>query len=187
MTVDWKICSDCETIECVDSCAAGALKQCVRFLSVDELMKILMRDFPNRGSDGGVTFSDGEPLLHHEFLDQVLQRCRKEKMYTAIGLYEINLLRFHRMGATKWEQRGKKYEYSDHGDMPEERMLELQERYLNMILPAILERILRSKFIIYTVLKISLRCLAKEFFIDPAYIAIFIEVHTMKKSFLRIN
>ncbi len=103
------------------------------------------------------------------------------------GLYEINLLRFHRMGATKWEQRGKKYEYSDHGDMPEERMLELQERYLNMILPAILERILRSKFIIYTVLKISLRCLAKEFFIDPAYIAIFIEVHTMKKSFLRIN
>ena len=58
---------------------------------------------------------------------------------------------------------------------------------LIMILPAILERILRSKFIIYTVLKISLRCLAKEFFIDPAYIAIFIEVHTMKKSFLRIN
>ena len=47
------------------------------------------------------------------------------------GLYQINLLRFHRMGATKWEQRGKKYEYSDHGDMPEERMLELQERYLN--------------------------------------------------------
>ena len=35
------------------------------------------------------------------------------------------------MGATKWEQRGKKYEYSDHGDMPEERMLELQELYLN--------------------------------------------------------
>ena len=35
------------------------------------------------------------------------------------------------MGATKWEPRGKKYEYSNHGDMPEERMLELQERYLN--------------------------------------------------------
>ena len=146
-----------------------------------------MRDFPNRGSDGGVTFSDGEPLLHHEFLDQVLQRCRKEKMYTAIGLYEINLLRFHRMGATKWEQRGKKYEYSDHGDMPEERMLELQERYLNNDIACYIGEDIRSKFIIYTVLKISLRCLAKEFFIDPAYIAIFIEVHTMKKSFLRIN
>ena len=150
-------------------------------------MKILMRDFPNRGSDGGVTVSDGEPLLHHEFLDQVLQRCRKEKMYTAIGLYEINLLRFHRMGATKWEQRGKKYEYSDHGDMPEERMLELQERYLNNDIACYIGEDIRSKFIIYTVLKISLRCLAKEFFIDPAYIAIFIEVHTMKKSLLRIN
>ena len=53
------------------------------------------------------------------------------------GLYEINLLRFHRMGATKWEQRGKKYEYSDHGDMPEERMLELQERYLKLFLHTI--------------------------------------------------
>ena len=103
------------------------------------------------------------------------------------GLYEINLLRFHRMGAAKWEQRGKKYEYSDHGDMPEERMLELQECYLNNDIACYIERILRSKFIIYTVLKISLRCLAKEFFIDPAYIAIFIEEHTMKKSFLRIN
>ena len=164
MTVDWKICSDCETIECVDSCAAGALKQCVRFLSVDELMKILMRDFPNRGSDGGVTFSDGEPLLHHEFLDQVLQRCRKEKMYTAIGLYEINLLRFHRMGATKWEQRGKKYEYSDHGDMPEERMLELQECYLNNDIACYIGE--DTPFYIHNIYRIK---------------------NTMKKSFLRIN
>ena len=72
-------------------------------------------------------------MVSHCFIMNSLIRCCSvaEKMYTAIGLYEINLLRFHRMGATKWEQRGKKYEYSDHGDMPEERMLELQERYLN--------------------------------------------------------
>ena len=74
-------------------------------------------------------------MVSHCFIMNSLIRCcsvaEKKKMYTAIGLYEINLLRFHRMGATKWEQRGKKYEYSDHGDMPEERMLELQERYLN--------------------------------------------------------
>ena len=187
MTVDWKICSDCETIECVDSCAAGALKQCVRFLSVDELMKILMRDFPNRGSDGGVTFSDGEPLLHHEFLDQVLQRCRKEKMYTAIGLYEINLLRFHRMGRPNGSSVERNMNTVIMGICQKNVCWNCRNAILIMILPAILERILRSKFIIYTVLKISLRCLAKEFFIDPAYIAIFIEVHTMKKSFLRIN
>ena len=76
--VDWAICNKCETIECSEVCAAHALKQCVRFLTVDDLMKILMRDFPNWGSNGGVTFSGGEPLLHHEFLDQVLQRCRKD-------------------------------------------------------------------------------------------------------------
>ena len=60
--VDWAICNKCETIECSEVCAAHALKQCVRFLTVDDLMKILMRDFPNWGSNGGVTFSGGEPL-----------------------------------------------------------------------------------------------------------------------------
>ena len=35
------------------------------------------------------------------------------------------------MGGTKWEQLGKVYEYNDHGDMPEERMLALQELYLD--------------------------------------------------------
>ena len=48
-----------------------------------------------------------------------------------LGLYEINLLKFHRMGGTKWEQLGKTYEYADHGDMSDERMLKLQELYLD--------------------------------------------------------
>lgn len=216
--LDWVRCNACETIECEKSCAAHALKQCVRFLTVDDVMHILMRDYPNWGSDGGVTFTGGEPLLHHHFLDSLLQRCRKEQIHTAIetsgfasrevfmkifrnlnfafidvknmdeekhlwgtgvsnkpildniaalcasdwrgrlilrqptiggfndsienakrlidfmnanGLFEINLLRFHRMGQTKWEQLGKSYEFSDHGDISEERLLELQELYLD--------------------------------------------------------
>ena len=147
-----------------------------------------------------MTFSGGEPLLQHEYLDEVLQRCHQLQMQTAIetsgyarqdvflkifrnidfafidvknmddelhkwgtgvsnelilsnisalvhsgwggrlvlrqptihgyndstenakkiidfmnelGLYEINLLKFHRMGGTKWEQLGKTYEYAD--------------------------------------------------------------------------
>lgn len=47
------------------------------------------------------------------------------------SLYEINLLKFHRLGTTKWNQLGKDYEYSDHGDISIERMNELQELYLN--------------------------------------------------------
>ncbi|MCQ2398001.1 MAG: 4-hydroxyphenylacetate decarboxylase activase [Sphaerochaetaceae bacterium] len=216
--IDRNICNSCETVECESFCASHALKQCVRFMTVDDVMDILMRDFPNWGSDGGVTFSGGEPLFHHHFLDSLLKRCRKAQMHTAIessgfaspevfekifrnlnfafidvknmdnemhkqgtgvsnepilrnietlahadwwhgrlvlrqptihgyndslenaehliefmnknGLYEINLLRFHRLGQTKWEQLGRKYDYDDHGDMPEDRMLELQQLYL---------------------------------------------------------
>ncbi len=48
-----------------------------------------------------------------------------------LDLFEINLLKFHRLGATKWEQMGKTYEYMAHGDMTEERMEELQQMYLD--------------------------------------------------------
>ena len=187
MTVDWKICSDCETIECVDSCAAGALKQCVRFLSVDELMKILMRDFPNRGSDGEVTFSD----VSHCFIMNSLIRCYSvaEKKRC---IRQLDYMRSIFFVSIEWARpNGSSVERNMNtvimGICQKNVCWNCRNAILIMILPAILERILRSKFIIYTVLKISLRCLAKEFFIDPAYIAIFIEVHTMKKSFLRIN
>lgn len=48
-----------------------------------------------------------------------------------LDLFEINLLKFHRLGATKWEQMGKTYAYMDHGDMTEERMRQLQQMYLD--------------------------------------------------------
>lgn len=47
------------------------------------------------------------------------------------SLVEINLLKFHRLGLTKWEQLGKNYAYSDHGDMTDEKMEELQALYLD--------------------------------------------------------
>lgn len=49
----------------------------------------------------------------------------------ANGLFEINLLKFHRYGQTKWEQLGNVYEYADKGDMTQERMIELQTLYLD--------------------------------------------------------
>jgi pyruvate formate lyase activating enzyme len=216
-SIDWDICGECESFECVSICPNNALKQCVKEYTVDGLMKVLKRDFNNWGSEGGVTFSGGDPLMHHEFLSDVLDECKKMHIHTAIetsgfakqevfleilskinfafidvknmdteahkwgtgvdnglilsniealkkspwkgrlvlrqptihgyndstenalkviefmkrlDLFEINLLKFHRMGATKWNQLGKEYEYVDHGDMTDERMLELQELYL---------------------------------------------------------
>lgn len=218
LRVSLDICGKCDTFDCVDICPNNALKQCVKEYTVDELMMILRRDFNNWGSDGGVTFTGGDPLMHHKFLIEVLKKCYKYQIHKAIetsgyaeqevflevlkyidfafidvknmdrekhkqgtgvyndlilsniealkksnwngrlvlrqptisgyndsdenaykliefmnknSLYEINLLKFHRLGETKWNQLGKEYEYSKHGDMTNDRMEHLQQLYLN--------------------------------------------------------
>lgn len=217
-SIKWTICKDCQTFDCVSICPNNSFKQCVKEYTVEELMKILLRDFNNWGSGGGVTFSGGEPLMHHEFLIEVLKKCHERQIHKAIetsgyakeevflkifnyidfafidvknidrdkhkegtgvyndlilsniealkkspwrgrlvlrqptiagyndsdenayrliefmnknSLYEINLLKFHRLGLTKWNQLGKDYEYSNHGDMTDEKMEHLQELYLD--------------------------------------------------------
>ncbi|SFM34154.1 4-hydroxyphenylacetate decarboxylase activase [Pelosinus propionicus] len=216
--ITWEICRDCDTFNCIAICPNNALKQCIKEYTVDELVTILRRDFNNWGADGGVTFSGGDPLMHHEFLIEVLKKCHVLHIDTAIetsgyakpavfleimehinfafvdvknmdrkkhkegtgvyndiilsniaslkksgwkgrlvlrqpiisgyndseenahklikfmhknALYEINLLKFHKLGLTKWEQLGKKYEYSDHGDMTDKKMEHLQSLYLD--------------------------------------------------------
>lgn len=47
------------------------------------------------------------------------------------GLFEINLLKFHRMGQTKWEQLGKEYAYAHQGDVTDETLQALQTLYLD--------------------------------------------------------
>ena len=48
-----------------------------------------------------------------------------------IGTYEINLLPFHRMGDSKWNQLGKNYAYSKEEATDEKIMNKLQELYLD--------------------------------------------------------
>lgn len=216
--VNWDVCNRCTTFECAEYCAANALKVCGRTYTVSGLMKILKRDFNNWGSDGGVTFSGGEPLLQYEFLLETLKRCHYEQIHTAVetsacvdsehflelikyvnfafidvknmddnkhragtgvsnkqtlfnisllkqsgwggrlvlrypvvadyndseenalktiefmkknNLVEINLLKFHRMGQTKWEQMGLEYAYATGGDVSNEQMEKLQNLYLD--------------------------------------------------------
>lgn len=47
------------------------------------------------------------------------------------NLFEVNLLRFHRLGETKWNQLGKEYDYSSKGNVTEEWMYHLQDIYLD--------------------------------------------------------
>ncbi len=211
-------CQSCESFACTTICPNNALKQCVKEYTVDEITQILKRDFNNWGSDGGVTFTGGEPLMSAKFLRRVLAYCRQKGIHTAIetsayakqslfleifqdidfafidvknmdrhqhksgtgvyndrilenivalkksdwpgrlvlrqpviggyndseenalqtirfmkenGLIEINLLKFHRMGETKWQQLGKPYAYSDSGDVSTEQLESLQALYLD--------------------------------------------------------
>lgn len=216
--VNWETCRQCTTFDCTQACSASALRVCGKYYSVEEIVAILKRDFNNWGSDGGVTFSGGDPLIHPQFLKEVLQICKKLQIHTAIetsacvpentfldimslidfafidiknmdddkhqkgtsvsnaqilrnievlkssswqgrlvirtpvirnfndsdgnalqtiefmkknGLFEINLLKFHRLGQTKWEQLGKIYPYAEGGDVSDDTMLRLQSLYLD--------------------------------------------------------
>lgn len=52
--------------------------------TVDEVMARLRRFRPYYGTEGGVTFSGGEPLLQREFLTEILSRCRQEGIHTCL-------------------------------------------------------------------------------------------------------
>lgn len=70
---------------CSEYCPTEALRSVGTRVSVDELMSQIERDvllYDN--SNGGVTFSGGEPLLQHVFLKQILQECKKRDIHTVL-------------------------------------------------------------------------------------------------------
>ena len=68
-----KVCGDC-----VEVCYNGARELSGYRVSVDQVMVEILRDTPfYEKSGGGVTFSGGEPLLQHQFLLDLLHKCRE--------------------------------------------------------------------------------------------------------------
>jgi len=84
LTFDRALCNYCESFDCVQACLHEALRIAGRTYTVDELLRILSRDQGYWGSQGGVTFSGGEPLFQAEFLLAVLAKCRAAYMHTAV-------------------------------------------------------------------------------------------------------
>ena len=70
---------------CVDACPTEARQIAGRDMWVDEVMEEILKDrvFYD-DSDGGVTFSGGEPLAQGRFLSAMLEACRAEGVHTAI-------------------------------------------------------------------------------------------------------
>jgi len=47
-----------------------------------------------------------------------------------LGLFEINILPFHRLGDTKWTQLGREYAFRDRTGTPEDRLFHIQDIFL---------------------------------------------------------
>jgi len=71
--------------ECAEACPTGARALVGRETTVQELLAEVLRDngFYD-DSEGGVTFSGGEPLSQPDFLGAMLQACRKRGLHTAV-------------------------------------------------------------------------------------------------------
>lgn len=81
--IDRERCTRCGL--CSDLCPTSALRLAGRKVSVEELMGEIERDVKlYDGSEGGVTFSGGEPLFQPKFLKEVLSECRRRYIHTAV-------------------------------------------------------------------------------------------------------
>jgi pyruvate formate lyase activating enzyme len=81
---DRSLCDRCDGMDCVRACLNESLRIAGRTYTVDDLMRVLIRDQGFWGSQGGVTFGGGEPLFQAEFLLSVLAKCRSYYMHTTL-------------------------------------------------------------------------------------------------------
>ncbi len=80
---DWAACDQCG--KCAEACLAGAREMVGGEISVSQLVAEIERDVPFYDqSQGGVTFTGGEPMQQMGFLKEALQACRQEKIRTAV-------------------------------------------------------------------------------------------------------
>ncbi len=80
---DRQKCTGCQT--CIATCYSGARQFSGREVTVQEVMEQVKREIPfYEESDGGVTFSGGEPLIQPGFLSELLVACREQEIHTAV-------------------------------------------------------------------------------------------------------
>lgn len=81
--IDRKTCDNCGI--CVQACPAGALEMLGTSIDVDDLFAELIKDRNfYQTSEGGVTFSGGEPALQAEFCAAVMKKLQTGGVHTAL-------------------------------------------------------------------------------------------------------
>ena len=92
-TLDRARCTICG--RCAAACPTGALRLSARAMSVEEIVRIALRDAPFYGASGGVTLSGGEPLLHTAQALTLLRACKEAGLHTAVetsGFFDSSAL-----------------------------------------------------------------------------------------------
>jgi pyruvate formate lyase activating enzyme len=81
--VDYQKCNGCG--ECAQACPQSALELVGKFVTVEQLVKEVLKDrIFYQTSAGGVTFSGGEPLWQAGFVAQVACKLKEEGVHTAL-------------------------------------------------------------------------------------------------------
>ncbi len=71
--------------KCAEVCPTKAIQLTGELMTVDQVMTQIKKEtLLMDKSDGGVTFSGGEPLLHHKMLIELLDACGKEGIHRCI-------------------------------------------------------------------------------------------------------
>lgn len=78
-----EVCIDCG--ECIEVCDADARALIGKEMTTEEVIAEIEKDvvFYDQ-SGGGASFSGGEPLLQHEFLISLLERCKRKNIHTVV-------------------------------------------------------------------------------------------------------
>ena len=83
IVTDFNTCDMCGV--CAEVCPTRAMEMSGRPVTVEEVMKVLKREILTMDhSQGGVTISGGEPLMHAGFLIELLDACGKEGIHRAV-------------------------------------------------------------------------------------------------------
>jgi len=81
--IDRNLCRGCG--RCVEVCLNEARRLSGRSMTVDEVMRDVMKDAKfYEHSGGGVTLSGGDPLAQPHFALSILQRCKRAGFHTAL-------------------------------------------------------------------------------------------------------